>query len=264
MGRPRALRGNAPAALVLLAVLVAPSVLASAEATSPPVLPVADGSLLLSGLSAPVLAPGASGSLALVLSDPLAAPLLGLRLTVAWYEFNAYPGNATGPLPSDVPTLSAAGSSGPSVTLLVASLDSGASVGESVGVSTDAAAPVGTYALRLSVTFAANGTSYLFESRGFFSAAAWSAATSAPGGASTLNLSALGVSGVVPETAVLVRQNPYPPVLWAILAAAIVLAAAGGYVAWRPGPGSRSGASGPRPPSQAPRAFGKRRTRDGD
>jgi hypothetical protein len=184
--------------------------------------------------------------------------------TLGFYAFNAYPGNATGGLPPNLPSLSVGGQVGTTASLSAGDLASGGSVSFSVGVTAPSDCPSGTFALRTSVDFTLNGTPYRLESRGYFSDAVWASATSGPNGTSTLNLSVLGVSGIVPETGVLVRSNPYPPVLYVVLASAFVLAGAGGFYAWRRGPGSRSGARTPELPSQALSAFGKRRTSDGD
>lgn len=257
--RSRASIATGAVALALLLLVGAP-----VGRSAPPVLPVGDGAELVAGLSAPTLAPGQSGTIALTLADPLAAAITGLTLTLELYAFNAYPGNASGPVPSDAPTLSAGGAPSRALTIPIAELDPGAPRSISVEVATDGAVPSGDFVVRIHLAFLENGTSYLFESRGYFSNAAWANATVLPGGGSTLNLSRLGVSGVVPETAVLVRANPFPTVLVVVLVGAIVLAAAGGYVAWRPRGGSRDGATDPGPESQAPRALGKRRTRDGD
>lgn len=246
-------------AVVLAAVLTTPG----GVAASPP-LPVGDGSAVLSGVTAPVLTPGAGGAIDFTVANPLASTATGVDVSLSVYAFNAYPGNATGAVPSDAPLLSAAGARATSVQLALGDLSAGQMLATSVPVSTDGGVPSGDFAVRFSVSFSSNGTAYTFESRGYFTAAQWANATTLPGGGPTLNLSRLGVSGVVPETAVLVRENPFPTYLWALLAVAVALAVAGGYFAWRPGPGSSSGATSAGRPSHAPRAFGKRRTKDGD
>ncbi|MCI4355643.1 MAG: hypothetical protein L3K18_00665 [Thermoplasmata archaeon] len=241
------------------------------SAASPPVLPVVLFGEFLGNLSMPALSPGQSGGVAFSVGDPLPTAITRVVLTLDVYEFNAYPGNATGPPPaSGTPEFSSAGSpTGPSLVLDVGTLTPGGSAFISpttvaVSVAAPANSPDGTYAVRFSLTFDANGSSYVLESRGFFSAAAWQSATSAPGGTSTLNVSRLGVSGVLPESAVLVRSNPFPLALALVLGGALVLAALGGYWALRRGPGSKSGATGGPPPNHADTAFGKRRSKDGD
>ena len=258
----RRLRSPSAAGAVALALVLLLTV--PAARSTAPVLPVEDGAYLVSSLSAPTLAPGGGGTLSLQLADPLATPLTGLSLKLELYAFNAYPGNATGPLPEATPLLSDGGTPAPALTISLAELDPGAPSAISVAITTSSGVPSGDFVVRVSVAFDANGTAYTFESRGFFPASVWANATMLPGGGSTLNLSRLGVSGVVPETAILVRSNPVPTVLWVLLGAAVVLAAAGGYVAWRPRGGSRSGATAPGPESQAPRALGNKRTSDGD
>ncbi|HEY6238955.1 MAG TPA: hypothetical protein VIZ68_07215 [Thermoplasmata archaeon] len=251
--------------VLLIALVVAAAALPTpADGAGFPELPLGSDGGFLYDLNAPVLAPGGSGPLTLSLGNPLGVTISSVRATLALYAFNAYPGNATGGLPADAPTLSVGGQVGATVTLDAGDLASGSSSSFSVSIDPPAGCPSGTFALRTSVEFTINGTAYRLESRGFFSDALWASATDGPNRTSTLNLTVLGVSGVVPETGVLVRANPYPPVLYVVLAVAFVLAGAGGYYAWRRGPRSRSGARDPEPPSQAPSALGKRRTSDGD
>ena len=255
----RAAAADVVLVLLLLAVVAAPSTAA------PPVLPDNVWSALLVGLDAPALAPGGSGTVSGSVDNPLAGPMTAVVLDLEYYAFNAFPGNATGPIPGDAGVaLSTSNASGLAVSLSLPPLATGA--GESFSVTTVAgsAAPDGTYALRFALTFLENGTSYRLESRGYFSAEEWANATSGPGNTSTLNASRLGVSGVVPETATLVRSTSYFWPLYALLAGAIVLAGVGAYVAWRRGPGSKSGVDGPAEPQSAPSAFGNNRKRDGD
>jgi len=249
---------------LLAAVLMTSALVPSARAAFPP-LPLADDGRFVSGLTAPVLAPGSSGTVSLELSDPLgAADLLDTSLSIGIYAFNAYPGNATQSVPAGAISLSASGRSGSNLTLSLGTVVPGAPVAVQIAVASASSAPSGTYALRFQLEFMANGTSYLLDSRGEFTDAEWAAATAGPNGTSTLNLTTLGVSGIVPETGVLVQANPFPTALAVILAASLILAAAGGYYAFRRAPRSRSGAATPDDPSQAPTALGKRRKSDGD
>lgn len=225
---------------------------------APPLLPLADASRLLSGLTLPPADAGGSSALSWAVGDPVGAPLENVTLRFEFYAFNAYPGNATAPLPGDGPQFAGAGVSS-TESLGVVGL---AGANGSLTVTVPDGAPAGTYAVRTQLTFTANGTGYRLASRGFFTEAQWGAATST-NGSSTLNVSRLNVSGVVPETALLVRP-PAPTALWALLGVALVLAAAGGYYAWRAAGKSSSGASAPPPPSRAPKALGKRRKRAGD
>jgi hypothetical protein len=224
---------------------------------------VIDGSRGLSNLSSPVVAPGDGGSLLLEVADPLAVPVQTVVLDVEVYEFNAYPGNATSPA-TEGGLFLGSGGSGLQANLTFGTLAVGAPQTASLPFTTSGSAPQGDYAIRMALTFVANGTAFRFESRGWFTESQWQNATSLPNGASTLNLTRLGVSGVVPETAVLVRSNPYNAWLYALVVGALVLAAAGSYYATRGGPGSRSGARPAAPESSAPSALGNKRTRDGD
>lgn len=255
--------------LLLVGLLVVAG-FAPLAAAAPSPAPESTWGRFLTNVSVPTVAPGSSEVVSFAVQDPLSAPLVGVLLTLEVYEFNAYPGNATGPAPSNGPVFSGNGiAARDSVTVTVGNLSPGgssfASPGSvSIDVSVPSGAPEGTYAVRTSLAFLAGGSAYLLESRGFFSQAQWENATSPPGAPSTLNASRLGVSGVLPETAVLVRTNPFPVALAVVLGGAIVLAALGGYWALRRGPRSRSGARAGPPPNQAETAFGNKRSSDGD
>lgn len=248
----------------LLALLVA--LPAPAQAAPYPPLPVRDGSQLLGNLTAPSLAPGASGTLGFSVANPLGSAIESVQVTLMLYAFNAFPGNATSTVPlAGAPTLAVAGASGASVNVTVPSIAPGSVYRGSVGIVTASSTPTGTFAVRTAVSFQlANGTSYRLESRGWFTTAAWDAATEEANGSVTLNLSRLGVSGVTPETAVLVSSSEWGWVLGSVLAAAVVLAGVAAWVYFRRGPGSSSGARKPPVDIQAPRALGKSRTSEGD
>jgi len=130
-------------------------------------------------------------------------------------------------------------------------------------VATSATTPSGTYAVRTALRFVANGSEFVLESRGWFTANAWAAATAGVGGALSLNVSALGVSGVSPETSVLVSSSNLTTAIWAVLAASLVLIGLAAWLYFRP-PKSRSGVRNDPVDIQAPSAFGKSRTSDGD
>lgn len=270
MARGRArLRHPSIGICLVLAVGILLSGIPGASGSPPPVLPVADGARAVSNITAPSLAPGSAGSISLDVLDPLPSPIASVVLTLEVYAFNAYPGNATGAVPPAAVEFAAANGAtlngtGSELQYRWNSLDPGASVGVEAPFDTQSGAPQGTYAVRTSLEFIAGNLTYRFESRGYFSAAVWDAATALPGGGSTLNLSQLAVSGVLPETAVLVHTDAFAPWIYLLLVGALGLAAAGGYFAVRDGPGSSSGATRAPEESSAPRAAGKRRTRDGD
>jgi hypothetical protein len=226
--------------LLALAALATP-----ADANSYPPLPVELARQLVGNLSAPSLAPGTSGRVGFTVADPFAGAIQGITLTLQVYAFNGFPGNATSFVPvASAPILTTATTSGSSANVSVGSLASGGVYHGSVGVTTSSSTPSGTYAMRtaLSFTLVANSTVYRLESRGWFDDATWRAATELPNGSVTLNLSKLGVSGVSPETAILVSSADWAWVLGGVLAAAIVLAGAAAWVYFRRGPGSTSGA----------------------
>ncbi|MGI0133121.1 MAG: hypothetical protein ACREDK_08585 [Thermoplasmata archaeon] len=272
MSRPRRVEdrpGRRPftVALVLLVVggVGAAGTGATRGVTFPP-LPVSDGGALVTDLSAPSVPAGGSGTLAGNLHDPLNATITSISVTIAVYAFEATPGGG-GPTtpPAGVPVdLTDAHTSGTSITLALADLAANRSEGFGVDVVTSGNAPAGVYAVRIGVAFVEGGTAYRFESRGYFSASQWQNATQLPGNRSTLNLSRLGVSGVVPETAVQVEPASIAPYLYGVLAGALVLAGAGGYYAARVRPKSSSGAREAPDARRAESAFGKSRRSDGD
>lgn len=156
----------------------------------------------------------------------------------------------------------------------IPALGPGATTSFSVNVAVPSSASTGSFFVRDQATLSAGGTTYELRSRGYFSDALWSQATLSSCGPNdnctpTLNLSLLGVSGVLPETGISV-VNPWVPwVLGGVLAASLLLAGAAGYVAFRPKRrdaerGSSSGANSPPRRRRAARALGKSRSKDGD
>lgn len=228
---------------LVVALLLGPALPAAAAAGYPP-LPLGLDRAFLGNLSAPNLAPGASGSLAFSVSDPLPSALDAVVVTLGVYAFNGFPGNATSTSVAGAPILSTPTASGAAVSVDVGALSNGSTYHGSVGVETSASTPNGAYAVRTAVAFtlASNGTAYRLESRGWFNDSLWRAATELPNGSVTLNLSVLGVSGVVPETAIGVAASDWGWLLGAVVAAAVVLVGAGAWVYFRRGPTSRSGA----------------------
>jgi hypothetical protein len=235
----------------------------SADAAYPS-LPIAIGEKFVQDLNTPTLTPGSSGTITFGLANPLNQSIGNGVVNLSLYAFNAYPGNATSPLPSADETPAFTNGQSAMSLQLPSSLAPGISVSESVAISAPSGTPQGDFALRISLSFVENGTAFLLESRGFFSSAQWSNATTSANGGATLNLTALGVSGVLPESAILVRSNPFTLPLYGIFAIALVLAGLGGYYALRKGPGSKSGARHSPEVRQAASALGKSRTNEGD
>jgi hypothetical protein len=242
----------------LLVVLLLPFH-APAGASAPPPISISADSGFLSNLSAPVLAPGGSGVLQFHLSDPLTRPLSQVSLTFELYAFAPAPGGSSSPMPNGAMSLSGPQGSGTLVTLPFPPLAPGSTVSGSVGVVASGGAGDGGYSVRSMLSFAANGSSYRFESRGYFSDAAWNAATQPAGapGPSEINLSRLGVDGITPETAVGVHTDPWLVPVLALVGAGVLVAGIGGVYYFRWGPGSRSGATAADDPQSAPSAWGK-------
>jgi hypothetical protein len=254
---------------LLGAVSIAVALLAVGPGASAyPTLPAGLAGPVLSNLSAPVLSAGGSGAIDFVLANPFSGPMSSVVLTLGLYAFSPSPGGSTGPLPSPSPVLVGGNSNGSATSVDLASLPAGghwAAPGDvSISVEAPGGTPTGTFDLRSAVSFTEAGRAYLLESRGYFTDSAWASATGGPNGTSTLNVSRLGVSGIVPESAVLVRPSPVAPWLYGVLGASLLLAGVGGYLAWRRGPGSRSGKRAPPDPQRAASAFGNSRTSEGD
>jgi hypothetical protein len=236
----------------LVALLVAASLVlgafvgmsASARGAAYPGLPIAYDSTFLSNLTGPDLAPGNSGSIGFHVADPARfAAMTGVTLTLDVYAFNAFPGNATSSVAAaGTPVLVTPTGSGTVVNLSLPSLTPGTEEASSVGVATATNTPTGAFAVRTALAFVANGTGYRLESRGWFAASLWDAATTLPNGSVTLNLSVLGVSGVTAETSILVSSSSWDWALALILGAALVLLGAGAFVYFRRESKSSSGA----------------------
>lgn len=262
--RARRLGGTTrlPAGL-LVAVLALAGLASSAAppaAAAPPLLPIADDGGFVTDLSAPVLPPGGTGAITFAFADPMTVPLRDATLTLQLYAFAPAPGGSSGPLPSPGVTFPSAGSNGTTVVLSdLPANPGGGATGETIPVAAAGGSPDGAYALRISLDFVANGSSYALRSRGFFTSSEWEAATLANGSnaPATINLTALGVSGVLPETAVGVRSASETVPIEVLAAGGVLLAGVGAFVYYRRGPGSRSGAAGPSEPQSAPRAVGK-------
>jgi hypothetical protein len=251
-----------PAAVVAVFVL---NVLggAPAAAATYPVLPDTVWSPILSEIAGPTSNPGGAGSITFRVSNPLAISWVGTKVSLQVYAFNPTDGGAVqSPAVGSSPTFPG-GQLGNNATPPQL-LPPGTSWNWSVPVSVPAAAATGDYAVRFAVSFSMNNTTYLLESRGHFSASAWAAATHYLNGTPTINASELGVSGVIPETSILVSTVSIPTVLYAVLGVGLVLAGIGAYWWARSDRKSKSGARRSSPPQSAPTAFGSSRSNDGD
>jgi hypothetical protein len=260
-------RGN-PIAVVLVVVAVFGLGLANvplARGAGYPTVPIGLDRGFVSNLTGAEVAPGGGGTISFAVGNPLAGgPIGSTVLTLQVYAFNAFPGNATSTVDvAAAPVLVTPTTSGPSVNVSLGNLSTGARVVGSVGVQSSATTPSGTFAVRVALRFVAGGQDYLFESRGWFTTDAWAAATQGPNGSVDLNVSALGVSGVVPETSVLVSSSNLSVAIYAVLAAGLVLVGLAAWLYFRP-PNSSSGVRKAPEDIHAPSALGNKRTSDGD
>jgi hypothetical protein len=219
----------------------------SAPSASYPPLNLSFDRAFLSNLSAPDLAPGASGTLSFEVADPTTfVPVSAITVGLEVYAFNAFPGNATSSLASlGVPVLVTSTTSSTVANLSLGSLSPGDREAGSVGVATAASTPTGAYAVRTMISFSAKGTEYRLESRGYFTESAWEAATELPNGSVSItnrSFALLGVSGITPETAIEVSSSSWDWALVGILGASLVLVGAGAFVYFRRESKSSSGA----------------------
>ncbi len=257
-------RLTVPATLVALALLCLLPVGAPLGRAAVPTVPLADDRYFVQQLTGAELTPGAGGPVTMTLGNPLPQAMIGVALTIGIYAFNGFPGNATGDVAvASAPVLSNQTGSGLEVNESYGSIATGAAVPLSVPVQTSTSTPSGTFAVRFALRFVENGTHYLLESRGWFTAAQWAAGTTGPNGTVAVNLTALGVSGLLPETSILVSSNGFAYVLWGVLGAGVVVVAVGAWLYFR----RSNSSSGTRPPAgatQAPSALGRSRTNEGD
>jgi hypothetical protein len=244
-----------------LTLLVPPPAVA---AGFPPV-PLPFDRWFVSNLTGAEVAPGGGGTISFTVGNPFPNETISaVELTVEVYAFNAFPGNATSTVGvAGAPVLSTPTASGGAVNVSYGTLPAKSTVAGSVAVATSATTPSGTFAVRTALRFSVGATAYLLESRGWFTADAWAAATAGPGGSVDLNVSALGVSGVLPETSVLVTASNLSTAIWGVLAASVVLIGVGAWLYFRP-PKSSSGVRKAPDDIQAPSALGRSRTSDGD
>jgi hypothetical protein len=260
-------RAGALAVVLIVGVFVVLSGLnlPGAGAATYPTVPLGLDRWFVSNLTGAEVSPGGSGTISYTVGNPIANETLNaVVLTLQVYAFNAFPGNATSTITvSAAPILVTSTSSGAAVNVSFASIGPGHPVGGSVGVQSSASTPSGTFAVRTALRFEAGGSDYLFESRGWFTVGAWSAATVGPNGSVALNVSALGVSGVVPETSVLVSSSSLSIAIYVVLGIGLVLVGVSAWLYFRP-PKSSSGVRNASEATHAPSALGNSRTSEGD
>jgi hypothetical protein len=264
--RARARSGRAALLLVIVAsLLLATEVPVSAAAAGIPVVPLPLARWFVSNLTGAEVDPGGGGTISYTVGNPFAnVSISSVVLTLQVYAFNAYPGNATSTVAvASAPVLVTATASGLSVNQSIGTIREGTTVSGSVTVESSATTPSGAYAVRTALRFDVGASDYLLESRGWFTAAQWADATAGPNGTVTLNVSVLGVSGVSPETSILVTSSDLTTAIWAVFGASLVLIGLGAWLYFRP-PKSRSGVRNVPVEIQAPSALGTKRTSEGD
>jgi hypothetical protein len=231
----------------LLCVLLLSSLAPDARGAPVQTVPIPTDADFLRTLSAPSIAPGDSGRLSYGVTDPasLGVSITQVVLTFQVYAFNGFPGGGNGALPvGNAPILDNGTVSGPSVSVAIGSVAAGATDGGSVGIATSTSTPAGTFAIRTEISFELNGSPAILRSRGWFTPGQWANATELSNGSASLTvagLNALNVSGIIPETAVLVASNDWTWALALVLGGAFVLLAAGVWLYSRRGPGSTGG-----------------------
>ncbi len=249
---------------MLAIVMAALAPAGTVSATPYPRLPVFVGNHLLGNLSGPTLNAGSSGSLGLTVQDLLPWPMSVIALTLDIYAMGSNAGPATPIGSSMTPLLTGTnGVSGSNITFPVPPLAPGGVATVTVPVSTSASIGAASFLVRTALEFTANSTRYLLESRGWFSSTVWQNATELVNGSATLNLAALGVSGVTPESSIIVQTVTWAWVVYGMIAGAIALVGLGAFFYFRR-TGSSAGAMRSPGASQAPSALGKRRKSEGD
>jgi len=264
-------RGRARSGRVALLLFVVASLVFATEAPAPafaagtPVVPLALDRWFVSNLTGAEVAPGGGGTISYTVGNPFTnESISSVVLTLQVYAFNAYPGNATSTVDvASAPVLVTSTDSGLSVNQTLGSLPERGTVSGSVTIESSATTPSGAYAVRTALRFDVAGSAYLLESRGWFTTAQWAEATAGPNGTVALNVSALGVSGVSPETSILVTSSNLTTAIWAVFGASLVLIGLGAWLYFRP-PKSRSGVRNAPVEIQAPSALGTSRTSEGD
>lgn len=259
------------ALLLTLAVTLPGALAVPVSAASPPPLPSPEPAGLLA-LSTETTTPGTSVTVGLTVANDLASPIRNASLQIAFYRFNVNgatqglaPGDAWAPTFDATPSLppgvqgNAAGLSG---NFTLPSLTPGSEVHLALAVSVPAAAPPGSYLLRDRLVVNTSQAEYLLASRGYFPDALWARATLGANDTPQLNLSLLGVSGVIPESAIGVESPWVTPILLTILVSALAIGAGVGVYLFRQRSRgreaqSRAGARGEPERNHAPRAFGK-------
>lgn len=223
-----------PVLAFALGILLTSTPVVSAASMPPAPAPsnASEGTL---ALTSPAVAPGGSGTLTLNLSNPFSKEISTLTWSLDLYFWTAMDNSSAGAIgPSDgwAPHLAVGGNS-PSarISASAASLSPGTTRSVDVEVSVPSGCPAGSYFLRsaMNVTLS-NGTMYVFQSRGFFSNSLWQEATVASGNRSTLNLTMLNVSGISPETSIIVSSGGVALWIWGILGMALILGGIGGYL----------------------------------
>jgi hypothetical protein len=249
--------------LGVVALLLVPAGGASATVYRP--LPVFTGNHLLGNLSGPTLNAGSSGTMGLTVQDLLAVPMTGIALTLTIYALGSGAGPATSPIGNALTPIMTGtnGQSGGNITFPLPSLLRGQIATVTIPVATSPSTNAASFLVRTALAFVANGTHYFLESRGWFSPAVWQGATELPNGSATLNLTQLGVSGVTPETSIIVQTSSFTWVVAALIGVTLAFVGLGAFFYFRR---TRSSAGAKRSPgtSQAPSALGKSRNKDGD
>jgi len=222
-------------------------------------------------LSVPTLSPGGSGALTITVSDPVNTTLSSVSLTFELYGWNTTDGSSGTLSGGDTwaPSISYSGGAGAlSVNNIpLTNIAPGQSRNLQLNVVVPSGCPSATYFIRSSANITvSNGTEYHMLSRGYFSNAIWREATVLPDGAPTLNLTLLGVSGILPETAIQVSSGSSQSWIWIFLGVSLVLGGIGGYLWVRSSGSSRakSGTSRSFRRKKAATALGNKRAREGD
>ena len=178
---------------------------------------------LFDDFSTPVIHPGESGEFSFNLTNRYAAAMFNVRLTGEIYAYMTEDKYIEINKINNPPIILESGKT--YFTYEYHSIPSKVTIKVSFHIKAKESTPVGVYAVRFKLEFTYNHTSYIMKSRGYFSDELWERATQNH----TINLTMLGVDGIVPDSSFSVISYPPYAVFFALLALTVIF----GFLAFR-------------------------------
>jgi len=164
----------------------------------------------------PIIIPGESGILNFTIKNRYNLPLRNVYLALEIYHWARIDDSSDISEISEPPYFFSSTNSSTLLSLRFGLIKSNETVEVREKIKTKGDTREGTYFVRTMLTFTYNNTSYVMKSRGHFSKELWNQATSEPDeheDTGTINLTLLGVDGIIPETTFSVRK---PVAIWPI------------------------------------------------